>query len=161
MSITGSKSLNSNNIEGVSTAGILDQLQNQVPINTINITNLQQITTGITYNATGDLTTIDNNLTILSTKILKSGYAAQANDDVANKLYVDNQVANTVSTSTVATSSIVLNGVDISTQLNQVPINANNITNLQQATTGITYNSTGDLTTIDNNVTHQLRGHLV
>ena len=64
MSITGSKSLNSNNIEGVSTAGILDQLQNQVPINTINITNLQQATTGITYTATGDLTTIDNNVTI-------------------------------------------------------------------------------------------------
>ena len=93
MSITGSKSLNSNNIEGVSTAGILDQLQNQVPINTINITNLQQATTGITYNATGDLTTIDNNLTISSTKILKSAYAAQANEDVANKLYVDNKVA--------------------------------------------------------------------
>jgi hypothetical protein len=93
MSITGSKSLNSNNIEGVSTAGILDQLQNQVPINTTNIINLQQATTGITYNTTGDLTTIDNNLTVSSTKILKSAYAALANDDVANKLYVDNKVA--------------------------------------------------------------------
>ena len=70
MSITGSKSYNSNNVAGTSTDGILTQLQNQVPINTTNITTLQQLTTGISYNATGDLTTIDNNVTIPSTKIL-------------------------------------------------------------------------------------------
>jgi hypothetical protein len=96
MSITGSKSYNSNNVAGTSTAGILTQLQNQVPINTTNITNLQQVTNGITYNTTGDLTTIDNNVTISSTKILKSAYNAVANEDVANKLYVDNKVASIV-----------------------------------------------------------------
>jgi len=61
--------------------------------------------------------------------------------------------ADSIATSTIATSSIVLNGVNVSLQLDQIPINATNITNLQQATTGITYNSTGDLTTIDNNLT--------
>ena len=61
--------------------------------------------------------------------------------------------ADTIATSTIATSTIVLNGVDVSTQLNQVPINTGNIASLQQITTGITYNTTGDLTTIDNNCT--------
>ena len=69
---------------------------NQVPINTTNITNLQQLTTGITYNTTGDLTTIDNNVTISLTKVLKSAYTAQANEDVINKLYCDTKIANLV-----------------------------------------------------------------
>lgn len=89
----------------------------QVATNTSNITALQQATTGITYNSTGDLTTIDNNVTITTGKTL------------------------------------TVNGVDVATAIAQVPINTADIADLQQATTGITYNSTGDLTTIDNNVT--------
>ena len=81
MSITGSKSLNSNNIEGVSTAGIIDQLQNQVPINATNITNLQQATTGITYSdiSSVDMTTINNNVTITGT--IKTGNIRLNNTD--------------------------------------------------------------------------------
>ena len=60
--------------------------------------------------------------------------------------------ADTIATSTIATSTIVLNGVDVSTQINQVPINTGNITALQQITTGQSYNSGTDTTTIDNNV---------
>ena len=61
-------------------------------------------------------------------------------------------VADSVISGTTNTGSLILNGVDVSIALAQVPINTNNITILQQATTGITYNTTGDLTTIDNNV---------
>ena len=63
--------------------------------------------------------------------------------------------ADTIASSTIATTEIVLNGVDISTQLNQVPINASNITALQQLTTGISYSdvSSVDMTTINNNLT--------
>ena len=68
---------------------------NQVPINTSNIINLQQITTGITYNTTGDLTTIDNNVTV-GAKNLKCSYSTTANDDVANKLYVDTKITNLI-----------------------------------------------------------------
>ena len=61
----------------------------QVPINTSNIANLQQITTGITYNNVGsvDLTTIDNNLTITNTKKIKCATVPTTTDDIVNKLY--------------------------------------------------------------------------
>ena len=67
MSITGSKSYNSNNVEGTSTSGLFNDLV-QVPINTNNIIALQQITTGISYSdvSSVDMTTISNNLTITS-----------------------------------------------------------------------------------------------
>jgi hypothetical protein len=63
--------------------------------------------------------------------------------------------ADNITTGVTNTSQLLINGVDVSTALNQVPINANNITALQQVTTGITYSDIGgiDLTTIDNNVT--------
>jgi len=92
MSITGNKSYSNNNIAGTSLSNQL----NQILVNTTDIGILQQATTGITYNATGDLTTIDNNVTIPSTKVLKSAYGAQANEDVANKLYVDTKISNLV-----------------------------------------------------------------
>ena len=60
--------------------------------------------------------------------------------------------ADTIASSSIATSTIVLNGVDVSAQLNQVPINTGNITALQQITTGQSYSSGTDTTTIDNNV---------
>ncbi len=63
--------------------------------------------------------------------------------------------ADVILSSSIATSSIVLNGVDITTQLNQVPINQSNIASLQQITTGISYSdiSSTDMTTINNNLT--------
>ena len=70
----------------------------QVPINTSNITTLQQITTGITYNNVGsvDLTTIDNNLTITNTKKIKCVTVPTTNDDIVNKLYCDTAISNLV-----------------------------------------------------------------
>jgi len=64
-------------------------------------------------------------------------------------------VADSIISGTTNTSQLILNGVDVSTTLSQVPINTNNITLLQDATTDITYSNVGsiDLTTIDNNVT--------
>lgn len=64
-------------------------------------------------------------------------------------------VADSIISGTTNTSQLILNGIDVSTTLSQVPINTNNITLLQIATTGITYSNIGsiDLTTIDNNVT--------
>jgi hypothetical protein len=69
----------------------------QVPINTNNITLLQQATTGITYDNTGgiDLTTISNNVTTGANSI-KTSYVPIANNDVANKLYTDTKIANLV-----------------------------------------------------------------
>ena len=44
----------------------------QVPINTSNITSLQQITTGQTYTSVTDTTTIDNNINITGTVTLNN-----------------------------------------------------------------------------------------
>ena len=68
--------------------------------------------------------------------------------------------------STIETSTLYVNGVDMGSAVSQIPINTTNIStnttnistnttnisSLQQLTTGISYNTTGDLTTIDNNV---------
>jgi hypothetical protein len=77
----------------------------QVPINTNNITLLQQATTGITYDAVGDLTTIDNNVTVGSNYI-RTSYAALGNTDVTNKLYVDNKVASLVDSAPVTLDTL-------------------------------------------------------
>lgn len=63
--------------------------------------------------------------------------------------------ATSITSTVIDASQIVINGVDITTQLNQVPINQSNIASLQQITTGVSYSNVGaiDLTTIDNNVT--------
>ena len=67
---------------------------------------------------------------------MNNGFSGQINKPSLNGLI--NISADNIASSSIATSSIVLNGVDVTTQLNQVPINTGNITNLQQATTGIT-----------------------
>ena len=63
--------------------------------------------------------------------------------------------ADSVSSTVTNTSQLILNGVDVSSIITQVPINTGNIATLQQATTGISYSNVGsiDLTTIDNNLT--------
>jgi hypothetical protein len=60
--------------------------------------------------------------------------------------------ADVVNTEAVNTETLYVNGLDVSTIITQVPINTANIAALQQITTGITYNSSTDTTTIDNNV---------
>jgi len=89
MSITGSKSYNTNNVAGTSTSAMLDEI-NQIPINTTNIIALQQITTGITYSdiSSTDMTTINNNLTITGTLTTTPSLASQT--------YVNTQIANLV-----------------------------------------------------------------
>ena len=89
MSITGSKSYNTNNVSGTSTSGMMDDL-NQIPINTANIIALQQITTGISYSDVSgtDMTTINNNLTITGTLTTTPSLASQT--------YVNTQIANLV-----------------------------------------------------------------
>ena len=89
MSITGSKSYNTNNVTGTSTSGMMDDL-NQIPINTANIIALQQITTGISYSDVSgtDMTTINNNLTITGTLTTTPSLASQ--------IYVNTQIANLV-----------------------------------------------------------------
>jgi len=83
--ISGSTTTGTLILNGVDVSTVLAQ----VPINSNNITQLQQVTTGISYNTTGDLTTIDNNLTITTGKKIKCATVPTANEDVANKLYVD------------------------------------------------------------------------
>lgn len=60
--------------------------------------------------------------------------------------------SSTITSTSVATDTIYLNGVDIGTSISQIPINAANISNLQLATTDISYNSGTDTTNINNNV---------
>jgi len=60
--------------------------------------------------------------------------------------------ADSISSSTIDATTISVNGVDITTQLSQVSTNQSNISTLQQQTTGISYDTIGDLTTISNNV---------
>lgn len=83
--ISGSTTTGTLILNGVDVSTVLAQ----VPINSNNITQLQQVTTGISYNTTGDLTTIDNNLTITTGKKIKCATVPTSNEDVANKLYVD------------------------------------------------------------------------
>ena len=108
MSITGSKSYNTNNITGSNITST------DLATNTTNITTLQQITTGQTYTFGTDTTTFDNNVSI--------------------------------------NNNLLVGGVNISSAVAQVPINTSNITALQQITTGQTYTSGTDTTTLDNNV---------
>ena len=64
--------------------------------------------------------------------------------------------ADTVNSSSVSTTLLNVNGVDVGAQIatntTNIATNTNNITNLQQVTSGVTYNSGSDTTTIDNNV---------
>ena len=103
-------------INGVDISSIISQ----VPINTNNITDLQQVTTGITYSDVGaiDLTTISNNVTV--TKNLKCSFVVAANDDVTNKLYVDTKVQPI----TGFTYSNV-GAIDLTTIANNVTVNKN------------------------------------
>lgn len=59
----------------------------------------------------------------------------------------------------IATSSIVLNGVDVSSNINQVPINSASILALQQSVTGISY--TSGTTLINNNITMTTRNPII
>ena len=52
----------------------------------------------------------------------------------------------------VVEDQLIVNGVDIATQLAQISVNTNNITALQQVTTDITYDALTDTTTIDNDL---------
>lgn len=60
--------------------------------------------------------------------------------------------ADIVNTEAVNTETLYVNGLDVSSIITQVPINTANIAALQQITSGITYNSSTDTTTIDNNM---------
>ena len=63
--------------------------------------------------------------------------------------------ADSITTDVTNTDTLIVDGVDVSTIITQVPINTAAISVLQQVTTGISYSNVGgiDLTTIDNNVT--------
>jgi hypothetical protein len=58
-----------------------------------------------------------------------------------------------ITADSVTTDTLIVDGNDISSIIDQVPINTANIATLQQITTGQTYASVGDTTTFDNNVT--------
>ena len=130
-------------VNGVDVSSVISQ----VPINTNNITALQQVTTGITYSDVGaiDLTTISNNVTV--TKNLKCSYVVAANDDVTNKLYVDNKIADVVASAPAtldtlnelavalgndpnyATSTATLIGTKVSLSANQTITGINTMNN--------------------------------
>ena len=63
--------------------------------------------------------------------------------------------ADSITTDIANTDILIVDGVDVSSIITQVPINTAAISVLQQVTTGISYSNVGgiDLTTIDNNVT--------
>ena len=66
---------------------------------------------------------------------------------------LSNVDADVVTSSSVDTETLTLNGVDVGAQIAQIPINTAAIAGLQQVTTGQSYVSVGDTTTFDNNVT--------
>ena len=83
---------------------------------------------------------------------MNTGYANNSTPSLNGLIDIS---ADTITTTTVSTDTILLDGVDITGSVSQVPINTSNITALQQSSTGITYSDVGgiDLTTIDNNLT--------
>lgn len=67
----------------------------QVPINTANITTLQQITTGQTYASVGDTTTFDNNVTLGAGKTMTADNFTGLASNSSQVLVTDNNTANT------------------------------------------------------------------
>jgi hypothetical protein len=123
-------------INGVDVSTVLVQ----VPINTANITILQQLTTGISYSDIGsiDLTTIDNNVTITSGKKLKCATTATTNDDVANKLFVDTAIANLVDSAPATLDTLN----ELAAALGDDPNFATTVTNLIAGKVSLTTNET-------------------
>ena len=76
MSVTGYKSYSQSNITGVNTT------TDSVTSLTASINTLTQQVAGITYNATSDLTTIDNNVTITGTLTTTPALCTSAYVDV-------------------------------------------------------------------------------
>ena len=80
---------------------------------------------------------------------MNNGYAMLSGPSLNGLIDVN---ADSITSSTVSTDKIYIDGVDVGTSLSQIPINSSNIATLQQITTGQTYTSLGDTTTFDNNV---------
>ena len=107
-------------------------------------------TTGITYTAGTDTTTIDNNLSISSGKNLLVGGVNVMNtlsgisyNSTSDTTLIDNNISITSGKNLlIGTNNI----------LNRINTNSNDILVLEAATKGFSYNSNGDWTTIDNNV---------
>jgi len=113
---------------------------NQIPINTDNIATLQQQTTGISYSDVAgiDLTTIDNNVTITSSKKLKCSTVPTANDDVANKLYIDTSIANLIDSSPATLDTLN----ELAAALGDDPNFATTVTNSIATKASLTANQT-------------------
>ena len=133
-------------------------------VNTINVEdelakigNIETVTTGITYDNTGDIdkTTIDNNVEITGTFVLPG------HNDVDDTLTTLNTSTTNLVFNSALGRTILSNDLHLATG-KQLVINSSGssvnigtaIGNLQTNTTGITYDNTGniDKTTIANNV---------
>ena len=112
----GYKLANVPTITGLSTVTADEVISESINTDTLilNGIDVSNVLTGISYSDTGgiDLTTIDNNVTITSGKKLKSATVATANDDVVNKLFVDNALVNITGISYSNTGGIDLTTID-------------------------------------------------
>jgi len=121
------------------------------------ISSIETATTGITYDNTNDITTIDNNVTINNDLIVGTTNIGSSISTIENDV-------TDLETATTGITYDNTGNIDLTTIDNNVTINNNlslpshsdvdqAITDLETATTGITYASGSDTTTIDNNVT--------
>ena len=114
-----------------------------------NIANLIALLSGYTYASNGDVTTIDNNVTITSGKNLIVGSI-----NIINSLNTLNDALSGISYNITNDLTTIDNNVTITNGKNLI-VGSTNIMNslnaISDTLTGISYNIASDLTTIDNN----------
>jgi hypothetical protein len=173
-SIFNSDVFNSKNMSNSNTLpdiNITDLVANTATIGTITNAELQAATsgvannatnlTGITYATSGDLTTIDNNVSVTGTitntelQAATSGDTTNATNIASNTTAIISLIAqqNTnIGAITLNQTTAAANATAITSLVAQQTTNIGNIADNTTALTGITYAASGDLTTIDNNV---------
>ena len=124
----------------------------------LKIGDFETRTTGVFYNNSSgeDETLFENNVTIENGKSLVVG-STNIGTEISNLLekttgiVYDNSTGQ--DTTTIENNLKISTGKNLLLDTTNVGTEINKIGNIETATSGITYNPTGDLTTIDNNVT--------
>lgn len=136
-------------IDNMNVKSAISNLQTDNITNKANITTLQTATTGITYNTTGNLTTIDNNINISSGKNLILGSTnimtslTNISDDLTGISYNSTGDVTTIDNNVTISSGkdLVIGSTNVKTSID----------NINHTLSGITYGGASDDVTYINN----------
>ena len=116
-----------------------------------NITALQQLTTGIEYNDLMNMTTINNNVYVTDNLDVGGSFEVLDACTITGVLSLKDDIM--LLNSVLITNAELQYLDNLSTNVQSfITSTAGNVTLLQKATTGISYTSATDITSIDNNV---------